>query len=702
MLFGERLSGRFDRYPVMCEGEVLGWALGPPIAAFAANLLSHLMKKEFEQKKLGSEVLHLYREVNLIYHFSEKLSTAVGLHSVAQLALEEAGKLIDFRGGVVVFTDHGDAPEILARTGDIEAAIPQVVHPEMVSCGEREFFMCAPLKVEQRSLGAVVLLLENQSEKTAAKLKLLSTLALQAAAAMENAMQYKLAGEKSIELHRRQLENENLKHLDELKSRFYTNITHEFRTPLTVILGMAGLPNGGLHANMEDRFDMIRRNGSQMLRLVDQLLDLSRLEDHAIPLHPVRGDLHAFLRNIVGSFRAYATEKEISLDFQAFPEQLFLDFDPDKLHQVVGNLLSNAIKYTAAGGRIELAVRVDPGKLVLSVADNGAGIAEEDLPSIFDRFYQGDFARPGSGVGLSHARELVRLMGGDIEVKSRLGSGATFSVWLPLAGQAQPSPDIWSAPVLPGSDKPLILVIEDNPDITRYLQTCLLPFYQVETAPDGSVGMQKALESIPDIVISDVMMPGADGYEVCEFLKGDERTSHIPIILLTAKADTRSRIDGLRCGADAYLGKPFELEELLVRLEKLLALRKNLQAHYAGKALSGSPSSDEGGQKGEDAFIEKLKHILEENLSDENYSLPELCRSVGMSRSQLFRKMKALINEAPSTFIRMYRMNRARKLLEETDLSVSEIAYQVGFKDPAYFSYTFHEIFGKPPSTARL
>ncbi len=405
---------------------------------------------------------------------------------------------------------------------------------------------------------------------------------------------------------------------------------------------------------------------------------------------------------MVESFRIHAMEKEISFEFQSFKEGVLMDFDPDKLQKAVGNLLSNAIKYTPPGGRILLAVQwtqYPAGQLLLTVSDTGIGIPEEELPFIFDRYYQGPKAHPGSGVGLAYARELASLMGGDISVKSEFGQGATFSLWLPLAKK-----DLLSTGEIAGVknevtlllEKPLLLIIEDNPDLVRYLQTALEPSYQIEVEMDGGAGLSRARQIVPDIVLSDIMMPGADGYEVCEALKADERTSHIPVVLLTAKSDARSRIDGLRRGADAYLGKPFEMEELMACLENLLESRRRLQVRYGLVALSKVPSAGE-----EDAFIEKVKAILEEHLSDEKFALPELCRAVGMSRSQLFRKMKALVNDAPSSFIRMYRLHRAKELLETSSLQVSEIAYRVGYRDPAYFSFAFHEAFGITPSLAR-
>ena len=722
LLFGVPYSSPAHKVEVRAFGELLGVVCGGVQAPLVGTWLTQWATLEGGRKKLGAEILHLYREINLMFDFSEKLSTVRGIVYIAQLALEEAGRLIDFEQGAVIFQPNPEIPlQTLALAGadfnpnELIGQMPAGGSPEIIDLSGRDssrWALFAALKVNYRPLGSMLLLRGGKTEFSAEDLKLLTSLALQTAAAMENALQYEAAAEKALELNREKLEKENLQQLDEMKSRFFANITHEFRTPLTVILGMASLPEEQLTEDIKERLAMIRRNGADMLRLVDQLLDLAKLETQALPLKFIHADVVLFIRQMMEPFHLFASGREVSLEFHSSVENLSMDFDSDKLQQILTNLLSNAVKFTPPGGRVQLAIErtgAPSQNLLFTISDTGVGIPEEDLPKVFDRFFQSEtpipHGHPGSGIGLAHARELARLMGGDITVKSALGVGSKFYFRLPVTepapGKEKPVAGTESSRPSPTGDYPLVLLIEDHPDLVSYLQTCLLPYYQIEVATDGNSGIAKALELIPDIIISDVMLPGAGGFEICETLKADERSSHIPIVLLTARADAQSKLEGLRHGADVYLGKPFELAELLLRLEKLLELRTKLQLHYSRAALSNSRPEKVDKTEKEDAFVEKLKVILEKNLSDENFALPELCHAIGMSRSQLFRKMKALVNEAPSSFIRMYRLHRAKELLERTDLQVSEIAYEVGFKDPAYFSFSFHEIFGMTPSSVR-
>jgi DNA-binding response OmpR family regulator len=372
-------------------------------------------------------------------------------------------------------------------------------------------------------------------------------------------------------------------------------------------------------------------------------------------------------------------------------------------------------------------------KLGIVVTDTGIGISTKDLPHIFDRFYQADNSTNragGTGIGLAHTQELVKIMGGSIAVESEIGRGTRINVELPITNKDAVSND--HADVLssltPGaiagitmqpitddalffadeeslnSSLPQLLIIEDNPDVVVYLKSCLESAYQIVVAYNGKIGIEKAFEYIPDFIISDVMMPEKDGYEVCDALKNDERTSHIPIILLTAKADAASRIAGLRRGADAYLAKPFDVEELLVQIKVLLDNRRRMASYFSktlqiGQNIPSADSSITEDLQIEDAFVKKVKDLIEANYTDENFALPELCLLIGMSRSQLFRKMKAVTDTSPSDLIRSFRLNKAKALLESGDVTVAEVTYQVGFKDPSYFSKIFQEEFGILPST---
>ncbi len=552
------------------------------------------------------------------------------------------------------------------------------------------------------------------------------------------------------------LEFNKLKELDHLKSRFFADISHEFRTPLTVISGMAEL----IEQQPAKAKELITRSSEGLLRLINQILDLAKLESNALKLNYIQGDVLPYLRYISESLHSLANAQNVLVRVASDQAAIVMDYDPERLLQIVHNLLSNAIKFTPSGGRVVLRAerRINHGDfknhhdLILQVSDTGAGIPTKDLPKIFDRFYQAnnlEHAKAGgTGIGLSLTKELVKAMGGEISLESEVGKGAIFTVRLPVtqsppekSGQAltpkgEPYPSnsaetfgkmtselpglsrLLSGPLgVRGADvtdnNPTIqqspegagnnlLIIEDNPDVVEYLAACLGENYQLDFAYNGRAGIEKALETVPDLIISDVMMPEKDGFEVCETLKNDERTSHIPILLLTAKADAASRIAGLRRRADAYLSKPFDQEELLVTLANLLELRRKLQLKYQVTAfqpptpLIPHPSSLIPDL--EDAFIQKVRDIVAKNYADEDFGLPQLCQKIGMSRSQLFRKMTALIATSPSDFIRSHRLGEAKKLLETTDLNVSEVAWQCGFVNLAHFSKVYQEEFGILPS----
>jgi len=544
-------------------------------------------------------------------------------------------------------------------------------------------------------------------------------------------------------------EAERLKEMDAVKTQLYTNITHEFRTPLTVIAGMAEEIRQQPGKWAERGTAMIRRNSEQLLDLVNQLLELRKLESGNATLHWVQADLVPYLRYLYESFDSLATRRDIDLRWQCEAEEFVMDFDAEKLLRIVSNLLSNALKFTPEGGRVRLEVgkrkaeatigspiptrEVGGGTpssvdkfpasdcLVLKVQDNGIGIPSDQLPFIFDRFYQVDDSATrqaeGTGIGLALTRQLVELLGGAIEVESEVGRGSTFTVALPIRNEATRQPTLeavtagiappfvaaaasssepMTAPAAAAGDKPSLLIVEDNPDVVAYLSACLEDRYQLLIARDGREGIELAVEHVPAIVISDVMMPEVDGFELCETLKHDERTSHIPIILLTARADAASRIQGLRRGADAYLAKPFHRAELEARLEQLVRPRERLRARYAG--LTAPPPSEDPALQGEDEFLQKARAVVEARLDDADFSVHHLYRALGISRTQLHNKLKHLTGRSATNFIRTLRLHRARQLLTTTAMNVSEVTYEVGFNDPNYFSRCFQEEYGEAPS----
>ncbi|MEL6803704.1 MAG: ATP-binding protein, partial [Bacteroidota bacterium] len=435
----------------------------------------------------------------------------------------------------------------------------------------------------------------------------------------------------------------------------------------------------------------------------------------------------SYLKYITESYHSYAEQKGLLLHFEAEVPELTMDYDADKLLRIVSNLLSNAVKFTSSGGRIDLRVQESKlgqkNALSLEVSDSGIGIEHANLPYIFDRFYQEDDSitrqQEGTGIGLALTRELVQLMKGTIQVSSIPNEGTTFTVLLPIAREADQqhrtisdtipelissdpendsnlTPEIFLSSV-DGSERPKLLIVDDNADVQQYLAVVLADYYDIDVADNGASGIEKAVETIPDLIISDIMMPEVDGYELTKTLKQDERTSHIPIILLTAKSDTDSKISGLEKGADAYLAKPFEERELFVRIENMLALRRKLQERYANIA----PTDSEPTPVIEDAFLQKLYTFVEEHLSEADLNMDRLSKGLGMSRTQVFRKLKALTGQSPTLLIRMIRLKKGKQLLSTTDLTISEVAYEVGFTSLSYFSTAFLEEFGVRPSAVR-
>lgn len=548
-----------------------------------------------------------------------------------------------------------------------------------------------------------------------------------------------------FQLRRKLAEKEahRLQELDTFKSRLFTNIIHEFRTPLTVILGIAEQLKMVGEAENPDRekqkLNLISRNGERLLRLVNQILDLANIENNSLQFNYVQGDVLPYLRYLTESLQSMANFQEVQLSIESADPAIVMDYDPERLLQIVHNLLSNAIKFTPAGGTVTLRVSLlrqmeGPFKpsaaLHLAVEDTGIGIPPEDLPLLFDRFYQvkdsSQAPSGGTGIGLALTKELVHRMGGTLTVQSEPGKGATFTAILPITNQAPLALgdlDPEKAELVPighsnqfqtiktpgtlDPELPSLLIMEDNPDVVEFLSTCLQGTYQLDFAYNGKQGIEKALETVPDLIISDVMMPEKDGFEVCEYLKNDLRTSHIPILLLTAKVEVTSRIFGLQSGADAYLAKPFNQHELLLTLRNLLLLRKALQARYSKLAeVLENPEFSEQLPiapvfEMEDAFVQKLRRHVEENLTKSDLSVEELSRMMTMSYQSLHRKISSLTNHSPVQFIRLIRLTRARTLLQNSDRTITDIAYSVGFNDAKYFSRVFTEEFGQTPSSVR-
>ncbi|WP_339753613.1 hybrid sensor histidine kinase/response regulator [Algoriphagus aquimarinus] len=521
-------------------------------------------------------------------------------------------------------------------------------------------------------------------------------------------------------------ESRRLKEVNQLKSSLYTNITHEFRTPLTVILGMvetikAKLANEEIEAT--DRpLEMIQRNGSKLLKLVNELLTTAKAESGEMHLSLIQADVIPFVKYICESFQSLAAKSTIQLTVYSEVESLTMDFDAEKLSVIITNLISNAIKFTLPNGKILVHLKENSANghhyFFIKVKDNGTGIPEDNIPHIFDRFYQVHSSSSrmgeGTGIGLALTREFVTLMNGSVSVQSKLEKGSELIVQIPISRNATITTEVNLNEIptnhfeleyseypeeIPQeeSDLPLALIIEDNIDVAFYLKSCLGGKYDIVHALNGEEGIKLALEKVPDIIICDVMMPGITGYEVCSKLKSDQRTDHIPIIILTAKASSTDRIIGLSHGADAFLSKPFNKDELFTRLDQLILLRSKMRQKFQQDGFNGILTKRS--ESPEAKFLKRAIALTRTELDDPSFSSRHLAFGLSLSESQVYRKLKAITGKSTAIFIRSIRLQQAKELLQTSDKTVSEVGYAVGFNDPSWFSRAFKEEFGFAPST---
>lgn len=527
------------------------------------------------------------------------------------------------------------------------------------------------------------------------------------------------------------LESERLKELDHLKSQFFANISHEFRTPLTLIMGpVEDLLKSGNTEKFKEILPQVHRNSKRLLQLINQLLDLSKLDAKKYHINTTREDIIPFVKQVVETFDSLAQRKNIRLQMktdteldallQAGKTKFF--FDEDIIEKILDNLLSNAFKFTGNSGFITVRLKISEHNkdfLELSVQDNGIGISQNDLVQIFNRFYQPNNSNRGqyggSGVGLALVKELTELLDGTVSAESEPGKGTVFYCNLPFNQKIlSPKTETESQykPVSPAdfteneiepaletatdSNREIILIVEDQPDVRKYIRGKLNETYTILEAGNGKDGLEKARNRIPDLIISDVMMPEMNGFQLCEKLKTDPLTSHIPVILLTARAEDSDRMTGLKTGADAFLTKPFNSEELNIRVNKLIELRKRLRAKFSGRLVI-KPSEITVTSLDQD-FMKKLMDLTEKHLGNAKFSITQLSEEMNISVSQLNRKLKALIDQSPQKFIRSVRMQRALELLKTGNGNISEISWKVGFEDPGYFTRVFKNHFGCLPS----
>ena len=573
--------------------------------------------------------------------------------------------------------------------------------------------------------------------------------------------------------------------IDKIKSRFFANISHEFRTPLTLILGPAEKIISKTSDDVIKDANIIKRNSRRLLQLINQLLDLSKLESGKLKLEASKGNIVSFVKGVALSFESLAESKDITLSL--LPEKDFIElyFDKEKMMKILTNLLSNAFKFTPEEGMVTVSINESRHNDVISkesstekstynmreispfgrndkvknyveikIKDTGIGIPKEEIPKLFDRFYQVDSSftkeHEGTGIGLALTKELVELHHGKINVESKMGnpnnpsksagtrlpadqaSWTEFRVTLPLgsshlkddeiikiekadvsiltveqeiytSSHSKTAVDSIAISIYDGvikdqvEEKTIILVVEDNYDMREYIKESLGNGYRIEEAVNGEQGVRKAEKIIPDLIISDMMMPKMDGSELTRILKSNEKTSHIPIILLTARSGQENKIEGLEIGADDYLTKPFDIKELQARIENLINIRKKLQAKYSKIEYVLMPDGKKGTSLDEQ-FIIKVKDVIDIHISEEDFSIEEFGSEVGMSRTQFHRKIKAVTGKPASMFLRSIRLAKAKKMIEEQHGNISEVAYSVGFSTPSYFTKCFKEEFGYVPS----
>ena len=519
-----------------------------------------------------------------------------------------------------------------------------------------------------------------------------------------------------------------LEEVDKMKSNFYANISHEFRTPLMLILG----PVEKLVSRIKDedgqkQIGLIKGNARRLLNLINQLLDLARLEAGRLKLNAALGNIAQFVRGLAMEFESLAEQRDISLKVIMEKEDIEVYFDKEKMEKIIINLLTNAFKFTPAGGSITVNMHETQTNLLeIVIHDSGIGIPKSELTKIFDRFYQVDGSHTreheGTGIGLALTKELVELHKGNIFIDSVEGHWTEVTITFPLGREHLSDSEIIEPSeyqlgkveaLKPKIDtdleadeamnehlieKTIVLVVEDNTDVREYIRDALKETYHVEEASNGEQGFRKAEKIIPDLIVSDIMMPKMDGYEMTKKLRQDGKTSHVPIILLTAKSDKDSKLEGLGLGADDYLIKPFDSDELLARIKNLIETRKMLQEKFgAGTSVLHREERPKLSCLDEQ-FLNRVLVVIDEHISDEDFSIEEFGQDVGMSRSQIHRKLKALTGKSTSLYLRTVRLAKAKQMIEAKKGNISEISYQVGFSSPAYFSRCFKEEFGVAPS----
>ncbi len=513
-------------------------------------------------------------------------------------------------------------------------------------------------------------------------------------------------------LQQERQEAQQMHELDLMKIKFFTNVSHEFRTPLTLILTpLEKMLKTTADSDQREQLNMIQRNARRLLNMVNKLLDFRKLEVDEVKFNPSEGDIVMFIKSTVYSFSDLSEKKDIQLSFRSALPSLETIFDQDKLEKILFNVLSNAFKFTPQHGSVTVALtRITKGAsnnwIEISVADTGIGLAPENLTKIFDRFFQEDtpktMVNQGSGIGLAITKEFVKVHGGEIFVESEKGKGCIFRIQLPIQEVTSTTEtvelsDTGINEVLPEEVQlPTVLLVEDNEDFRFYLRDNLKQSYRIVEAGDGVESWKKIISILPDLIVSDVMMPNMNGLELCRKIKSDSRTSHIPVILLTARSSDEHKLEGYEGGADDYITKPFSFDLLQSRIKNLIHQRELFQKDF--RRLIEVKASDTHITSLDETLIRKAIECVENNIAESDFSVVDLSHELGMSRVHLYKKLLALTGKSPLEFIRTIRLQRAAQLLEKSQLTVSEVAYKVGFNNPKYFTKYFKEEYGILPS----
>jgi signal transduction histidine kinase/DNA-binding response OmpR family regulator len=524
--------------------------------------------------------------------------------------------------------------------------------------------------------------------------------------------------------------NDKLKEVDKLKTQFFANISHEFRTPLSLILAPLEEEIKKRTSRNADTelLQLMRRNANRLLELVNQLLDLSKLEAGKMEIKVKRGNFNAFIKILASSFDSLAQHRNIAFEKQIDVPSDSLWFDQDKVEKIATNLLANAFKFTPEGGVVKLTVQhlgQEKKEIAIAVSDTGPGIPVNEQSQIFLPFYQAkrspDFYQAGSGLGLSLVKELVKLYGGDISLQSEPGKGTIISVRIAVDEKSfvptqiyTPDQDVFTTnghnqaqqifssqsesteESEPSDAKDSVLVVEDNPDLLNFIASILEPQFLVYRSTNGEEGVRMAMRFVPSLILTDLMMPGIDGIQLVEKVKHDERTSHIPVILLTAKNESESKLTSLKTGVDDYLNKPFSTEELVVRIQNLIEQRKQLAIRFRERILVPITPTKEDSL--DDKFLQKVRSVVESNMSAFTFSVEQLAEETNLSRTQLLRKLKALTGLSPNEFIKDLRLKKAADMIRQKADTITQIGYSVGFNDQSYFTKCFKKQYGVTPT----